>query len=203
VVEVGVGRVSRLANPEVRRGALGVALDISQVGLRRAAAAAGPDVAFVRADAQRLPFRSGGVDLIVGTSIVHHLDVAATAAEMARSLSADGRVLLLEPRVGSPLLRVFRRFTPGLRSADEHPLSPCDIATLREWFTASKVEDFALTSLAVAPLLRKGDGDALAAALGRLDRVVLRLAPVLGRWAWIAVIELTRPRSGTGHESLE
>lgn len=203
VVEVGVGRVSRLADPEVRRGALGVALDISQVGLRRAASAAGSDVAFVRADAQRLPLRSGAVDLIVGTSIVHHLDVATTAGEMARALRADGRVLLLEPRVGSPLLRVFRRFTPGLRSADEHPLSPRDIATLRERFASSQVDDFALTSLVAAPLLRRGVGGALAAALGRLDRLVLRLVPALSRWAWIAVIELARPRAGSGREPLE
>lgn len=193
VLELGVGRRSRFEDPALRGHGAAVAVDVSEVAVGRASAVTGGEVSFLRADAQRLPLRDRSVDVCVGSSIVHHLDVAVAAREIARVLRHDGRALLLEPRAGSPLLRLFRRLTPSLRSADERPLEPGHVAEIARWFRHVEITDHALTTQVVAPVLRWGRGVRLVDVLDRLDRALLRRFPVLGRWAWITVLDLRGP----------
>lgn len=104
VLDVGSGpgdvtaSLARLAGPD----GLVLGVDISEPMLARAAAAhAGPQVGFLRADAQRLPLRDGTVDAVTSLLVLQLVpDPAAVLAEMARVLRPGGRLAVLLPTVG-------------------------------------------------------------------------------------------------------
>ena len=86
----------------------GVALDIGSgpgnvtASLARAVdAQAGPNVGFIRADAQRLPFRDGTFDAVTSLAVLQLIpDPSATLAEIARVLKPGGRVAIMVPTAG-------------------------------------------------------------------------------------------------------
>jgi SAM-dependent methyltransferase len=99
--------LGRAAGPD----GLALGLDISEPMLARAVSAqAGPNVGFLRADAQQLPLRDETVDAAVSISVLQLIpNPAATLAEMARVLRPGGRMAVLVPTLGraSSLLRLL------------------------------------------------------------------------------------------------
>jgi SAM-dependent methyltransferase len=90
--------LARAAGP----GALALGLDISEAMLRRAASAeAGPQVGFLRADAQQLPLRDATVDAVVSISVLQLVpDPTAALSEMVRVLRPGGRLAVMVPTAG-------------------------------------------------------------------------------------------------------
>lgn len=99
--------LGRAAGPD----GLALGLDISEPMLARAVSAqAGPNVGFLRADAQQLPLRDETVDAAVSVAVLQLIpNPAATLAEMARVLRPGGRMAVLVPTLGraSSLLRLL------------------------------------------------------------------------------------------------
>jgi arsenite methyltransferase len=83
-------------------GALAVGLDLSEAMLARAVRAeAGPQIGFLRADAQKLPLRDETVDAVTSIAVLQLIpDPAAALAEMARVLRAGGRLAVMVPTAG-------------------------------------------------------------------------------------------------------
>jgi arsenite methyltransferase len=68
---------------------------------RAVRAEAGPQIGFLRADAQRLPLRDETVDAVVSIAVLQLVpDPAAALAEMARVLRAGGRLAVMVPTAG-------------------------------------------------------------------------------------------------------
>ena len=90
--------LARAAGPD----GLALGLDLSQAMLARAVRAeAGPQIGFLRADAQRLPLRDATVDAVVSIAVLQLVpDPAAALAEMARVLRAGGRLAVMVPTAG-------------------------------------------------------------------------------------------------------
>ncbi len=90
--------LARAAGPD----GLALGVDISKPMLARAVRAeAGPQVGFVRADAQRLPFRDEAFDAVVSIAMLQLIpEPAAALAEMARVLRRGGRVAVMVPTAG-------------------------------------------------------------------------------------------------------
>ena len=90
--------LARAAGPD----GLALGLDLSQAMLARAVRAeAGPQIAFLRADAQKLPLRDETVDAVVSIAVLQLVpDPAAALAEMARVLRAGGRLAVMVPTAG-------------------------------------------------------------------------------------------------------
>jgi SAM-dependent methyltransferase len=90
--------LARAAGPE----GLALGVDISEPMLARAVrAVAGPQVGFLRADAQRLPLRDQTVDAAVSVAVLQLIpDPPATLSEIARVLRPGGRVALMVPTAG-------------------------------------------------------------------------------------------------------
>lgn len=145
---------------------------------------------------EALDFEPGSVDLICCSGVLHHLDVDKAARNWARVLSKDGKVVMIEPMKWNPAIAAYRMLTPNMRTDDEHPLTPKDIAVLERHFGRVDVEPFVLTTLAslpvayLAPALR----DLVLPRLERLDDALVRRFPGLGYLCWTAVIELYDPR---------
>lgn len=90
--------LARAAGPD----GLALGVDISEAMLARAVRnEAGPQVGFIRADAQRLPLRDGTVDAVVSIAVLQLIpDPAAALAEMARVLRPGGRLAVMVPTAG-------------------------------------------------------------------------------------------------------
>jgi arsenite methyltransferase len=103
-LDVGSGPGSVTASLARAAGPDGLALgvDISEPMLARAVrAAAGPQVGFLRADAQRLPLRDQTVDAAISIAVLQLIpDPAATLSEIARVLRPGGRLALMVPTAG-------------------------------------------------------------------------------------------------------
>ena len=104
-LDVGSGPGSITASLARAAGPDGLALgvDISEPMLARAVrAAAGPQVGFLRADAQRLPLRDQTVDAAVSIAVLQLIpDPAATLSEIARVLRPGGRLAVMVPTLRS------------------------------------------------------------------------------------------------------
>jgi arsenite methyltransferase len=110
-LDVGCGPGSVTASLARAAGPDGLALgvDISEPMLARAVRAeAGPQVGFMRADAQRLPLRDETVDAVVSLAVLQLVpDPVAAVAEIARVLRPGRRLVVMVPTVG-PAARFWR-----------------------------------------------------------------------------------------------
>jgi SAM-dependent methyltransferase len=116
VLDVGAGPGSvttSLAHAAGRDG-LALGVDISEPMLARAVrAAAGPQVGFLRADAQRLPFRDETIDVAVSIAVLQLIpDPAAALSEIARVLKPGGRLAVMVPTL-RPRVDLWRALPTG------------------------------------------------------------------------------------------
>ncbi len=98
----GPGNVTASLARAAGRDGLALGVDISEPMLARAVSAeARPNVGFLRADAQQLPFRDGIFDAVTSLAVLQLIpNPATTLAEMARVLKPGGRVAIMVPTAG-------------------------------------------------------------------------------------------------------
>ena len=89
---------------------------------------------FFAMDAHDLKFEDETFDLIIGRGILHHLDFNIAIKEIKRVLKKNGEAYFQEPLGDNPLLKLFRLFTPNLRTKDERPFFKKDIINLEKDF---------------------------------------------------------------------
>jgi arsenite methyltransferase len=101
-VGCGPGNVTASLARATGQGGLALGLDFSEAMLARAVRAeAGPQIGFLRADAQRLPLRDATVDAVVSIAVLQLIpDPAAALAEMTRVLRPGGRLAVMVPTAG-------------------------------------------------------------------------------------------------------
>ena len=85
-------------------------------------------------DSHDLKFEDETFDLIIGRGILHHLDFNIAIKEIKRVLKKNGEAYFQEPLGDNPLLKLFRLFTPNLRTKDERPFFKKDIINLEKDF---------------------------------------------------------------------
>lgn len=170
-------------------------IDISDVAIRQArdtAALLGfQNCTFDVMDGEAMTFPSEAFDLVFGRGIIHHLTTARCFAEVARVLKSGGSASFFEPMGHNPLINGFRKSTPDVRTADEHPLLMSDIQLAKQYFSRVEFEFFGLTTLFAVPFLKLRAGRALLNACDHMDRVLLNL-PGLRRNAWFVLLTLTK-----------
>jgi SAM-dependent methyltransferase len=197
VLEYGCGTGSR-SFELARRGAEVVGIDISPVGVAKAAERAVAEglesLSFTVMDAANMTFPDGSFDMVIGEGILHHLDLEQSFSEIARVLRPDGRAIFQEPLGHNPAIEIFRWLTPQLRTKDEHPLHRCDLALANRYFAHTDVRYFHLTSFLALPFRRTRLFVPTVKALDRLDAAIFKLIPPAGYLSWYAVMELSAPR---------
>lgn len=105
----GPGNVTASLARAAGTDGLGLGVDISEPMLARAVRnEAGPQVGFIKADAQRLPLRDKTIDVAVSTAVLQLVpDPAAALAEIARVLRPGGKLAVMVPTAGR-LARYWR-----------------------------------------------------------------------------------------------
>jgi ubiquinone/menaquinone biosynthesis C-methylase UbiE len=107
-----------------------------------------PQVRIENADVHHLIYASGSFDLVLGCSILHHLDWDAALAEIGRVLKPLGQVRFCEPNLLNPQILVQKNW-PWLKrklgdSPDEYAFTPRQITASLEsqGFTDISVQPF-------------------------------------------------------------
>jgi len=105
-------------------------------------------------DATKSVFPDKHFDLIFGKWILHHLDMIAAINEIKRILKPNGIAIFIEP-MSNPIINVYRKLTPKLRTSDEHPLNKKDLNLFSQNFCSIEYFGFHLLWF-LAPLLIGG-----------------------------------------------
>jgi ubiquinone/menaquinone biosynthesis C-methylase UbiE len=192
VLEYGCGPGSQ-AFSLAKAGAMVTAIDISDVAIEQAKAEAerqGIEIESFVMDAEDLSFDENSFDRVCGSGILHHLNLERCYPELRRVLKPGGNGIFFEPMGYNPLINLYRKMTPGLRTDDEHPLLNEDFELAKKYFSDVNPRFFHLTSIGasfipIAPLQ-----SALAKPLNGLDSILFKTVPFLKKYAWITVVEL-------------
>ena len=146
-----------------------------------------------RMNAEELDFPDASFDLVVGRAILHHLDLEKAYASIARVLRPGGTAIFLEPLAHNPLINLYRRMTPHLRTEDEHPLTMRDLAMARRHFGEVQLRYFTLLSMGALPAAKAPRlFEAMKNGLDRADSLLFRALPFTGRWAWTVAMVMRK-----------
>jgi SAM-dependent methyltransferase len=190
VLEYGCGEVSQ-ALLLARRCDV-TAIDISPVGVERSRNEAKrlglTSAKFEVMDAENLTFPDATFDAVVGSGILHHLDLRRSFDELARVLKQDGVAVFAEPLGHNPLINAYRDRTPQYRTPDEHPLLMRDLALARQYFSSVECEYFSLSTLAAVPFHSTRVFKPVLRAGEIFDKTLFKMVPAARRHAWTVVI---------------
>lgn len=156
-----------------------IGIDISEKGIAEARKNYGNVAEFHVMDAHLMSFADETFDLVVGRSILHHLDWEIALKEIHRVLKPNGIVLFMEPLGDNPGAKLIRYLTPKARTTDEMPISRHQIALANSFFGKEHHLFFNLVSVPAGMLssylLRRPD-NLLMAAADRIDELVCKSA---------------------------
>lgn len=181
-------------------GATVHAIDISQEELKTAEKTArdagyGDRTHFYAMDAENLEFPDDHFDVIVCLGVLHHLDLAKAYPQLARVLKPTGQILCMEAQGTNPLINLYRRRTPHLRTSweAEHILSLAQVKQAEAFFSEVEITYFHLFTILAIPFRKARLFRPLLSVLEAIDSVVLRI-PGIQRLAWQMMFTLRKPK---------
>lgn len=196
LLEYGCGPGSK-AFDLAASGAEITGIDISDVAIQIAADEAktrGVVAEFKVMNAEVLEYPNQYFDRIIGSAIIHHLDLHKAYAEIARCLKKEGNAVFIEPLGHNPIINLYRKLTPKLRTEDEHPLKVEDIYLAKNYFEVVDVRYFHLFSIASVVFRNTFLFKPVLNALDGLDALLFKVFPFLKKNSWMSVIELKAPK---------
>jgi ubiquinone/menaquinone biosynthesis C-methylase UbiE len=155
-------------------------IDISETGIQQAIKKYGHLAKFYAGDAHNVPFADDSFDVVVGRSILHHLDFERALREIMRILRPGGRAIFVEPLGDNPAGKLIRWLTPKARTRDELPLSREQIQFADKLLGGQEHQFFSLISVPVAmatSLTRMKPNNSLLRATDAID-VALATSPM-------------------------
>jgi SAM-dependent methyltransferase len=198
VLEYGCGTGS-FAFELARMGARVTAIDLSPVALAQANHQArelglNSHITCRTMDAEHLDFGDCSFDRIIGSGILHHLDLRRAYAEVARVLRPHGQAIFAEPLGHNPLINLYRKRTPQYRTVDEHPLRHRDLELAERFFGHVETRYYHLATLAAIPFRGRSFFRPLVGTLDALDTGLFRL-PKVRYLAWYTILIMSEPKA--------
>jgi len=178
-------------------GANVVGIDISEIAIKKAqdkVAKSGLEslLHFEVMNAEDLTFQENSFDLIYGSAILHHLNIEKAYRQIHYVLKPGGTAIFLEPLGYNPLIRLYRYFTPSLRTHDEHPLFLKDINLAQKHFRKVRSDPFHLTTLLAIPFASMFFFKRVLVFLEDLDTILFRYSPIARLLAWSTILKLSK-----------
>lgn len=199
ILEIGCGQ-GELCLLLAKHGASQVVgIDISKKAIQEATSKAVKEgladrITFRVMDAELMDFPDNSFDVACGTGILHHLDLEIAFKELVRVLTPEGKGFFMEPMGHNPMINLYRKLTPGLRTPYEHPLLKKDLKLASQYFDKVDTLFFHMFSLLSIPFHGTRVFDKLVRALETFDEVVFKYIPVLRPMAWVVVMSLCAPK---------
>lgn len=146
-------------------------------------------------DAEKMSFSDDMFDVIVCSGVLHHLDLKYSFPELARVLKPDGKIICIEALGYNPIINLYRKLTPHLRTAWEidHILTMRELKSSHAYFERIDVRFFHLFTIGAIPFRNTFMFKPLLAAFEMLDSLVLRL-PLVRLLAWQMIFTLSAPK---------
>ena len=155
--------------------------------------------------AENLPLGNQTLDSIFTKSVLIHVQLGRAARELFRILDQGGRAACVEPGPRNPFARLYRK-----------------TAAPREWAGITRYLDHRAHREILMPFNRKPDDRTVApfygfsflafifqyaivsrplfhltlGILNALDRMLFRICPALGKWAWFHLIRIEKQHDG-------
>jgi len=195
VLDLGCGSGENIA-PLLVRGAAVIGADISpelvQLARKRIEMSRLDPPPFVLCSAYDVPLPDDSIDIILCASLLHHLNIPRSMAEMWRLLKPGGFVIVKEPVRFSRISGGIRSLFPAQKdvSADEHPLTRAEMDMVKSGWTVSGERAFRLPWI---PLFRLIASDAWIHKLHAIDGMVLTRIPWLEQFSTCRVFKLQKP----------
>jgi ubiquinone/menaquinone biosynthesis C-methylase UbiE len=142
-------------------------------------------VTFKVMDAEQMDFNDNFFDVIVCTGVLHHLDLNRAFPEISRVLKKGGLVICLEALGYNPLINLYRKLTPHLRTRWEidHILTLKEIKQGLNYFTNVDIKYFHLLTLLAIPLRNNKYFYKILSFLEFFDKILLSI-PIIRLLAW-------------------
>jgi SAM-dependent methyltransferase len=171
-------------------------IDISEEAVSSAQNSAnilGLNALFSVQDAENTNFENEFFDVVIGTGILHHLDLHASLSELSRIVKNSGCCIFSEPMGHNALINLFRFLTPKMRSDDEHPLLMSDIKLMKNYFNKVDVNYF--YSISLLSILFKGTilFNGIYRTLRFIEDSVYNVFPFFKKYSWICVVKMSEP----------
>ncbi len=180
--------------------ALAMGLDVSNISIANADEAAcnaglADRCVFIEGDCEATGLPDNSVDVILCSYMLHHLNLNYAYPEMHRILKPGGRILACEALDYNPLIKLYRKLTPEMRTEweKEHILSLKDVRGAKRFFNVGEIRYWHVSSflagfLQGAPRLFGGT----MRILNAVDRLLVRI-PGVQLMAWQFSFELVKP----------
>jgi ubiquinone/menaquinone biosynthesis C-methylase UbiE len=147
-------------------------------------------------DACNLLYNNESFDLVVGISVLHHVDIDKATGEIYRILKPGGKAVFIEPLAHNPISNLWRKLSPSARTPDERPLSYSELSKIGKQFSSVRHQEFALLTLLSSFVYlithshkaKKRSTDLLA----RLEPTFLKIFKPLRRYSGAILIVFTK-----------
>ncbi len=153
---------------------------------------------------EKLPFKENYFDCIVGTRVLHHVDIMTSGMHLARVLKPQGLGIFWECTEKNPVLRFARKHVrrlmplPKFGTQYEHPLTKEEIDALGVFF-GKKVQivdaPFYFFGFLDQYVFRQRAG-ILTKAVNGLDAVIAQYLPFLNRYSFHQILILEKRLGG-------
>lgn len=172
-----------------------VGIDISdkavEIGQAKAQERGLDNITLIAGNAEKLAFDDESFDLVLGTGIIHHLDLDVLFPEVARVLRPGGKAFFQEPLGHNPVINAYRNATPDARTPDEHPIIISDMKLAKQSFSKVDMHFYEMVSLAATPFRSTKMFGPVHTVLSGVDSLLFKI-PGLRWWAWTSHIVLTK-----------
>jgi SAM-dependent methyltransferase len=179
----------KLTNQIYEAGGRPTGIDISDVAIKAASEripSTWTGCSFQVMDAEALSFGDASFDRVIGSGIIHHLDLRKAFGQISRVLRPSGGAVFLEPLGINPVINWWRRRTPDMRTPDEHPLVRADLKLARSYFRVVRAEFFHCLGMA-GTIFPWASG-----VLDKADEVLLHPRSPMRWLAWTMVLVLEK-----------
>lgn len=150
---------------------------------------------FIVSDAENTGFEDNLFDIITEYGALHHLDRKKAFPEMARILRSDGKIICNEALGHNPIIHLYRKKTPLLRTEweVEHIMRKKDFEMAQKYFGKVEMHFFHLFTLLAVPFRKFSGFPFFLRLLEGIDSVLLKF-PGIKWWAWQVVFILSEPK---------
>jgi ubiquinone/menaquinone biosynthesis C-methylase UbiE len=176
---------------------LAIGLDISRGSIENAKRLAADDglnnTFFVQGDCENTGLPDSCIDSVICSGMLHHIDLTYAFPELRRILRPGGRIFAHEALNYNPLIKLYRKRTPQLRTAfeAEHIISHKDLRFASHFFEVTNVRYWHLFTILAVPFRRSSWFKLLLSGSRSVDAVLLRI-PLVRNMAWQFTFELVK-----------
>ena len=193
VLELGCG-AGKMAVLLAKSGANVTAFDLSLESVRltkSSANANNENLDSLVSAGEFLPFSSECFDVIIGKSILHHLEIEIGKREPYRVLRKGGKAVFVEPLGMNPILTFIRKFVPYPHKALVGVDRPLTYDDINSW--TADASEWMVQEIQLLSMVERGFGwDTRLDLLRKADRLLLKHFSFLRRYCRYAVIFSTK-----------